>query len=243
MKTRERLFFPDLWRAFAVIAMIGFHTLFLGWFLYHWPILVTSGPLRWLGWLAGGSFLFLAGWSAWLRQSGEERFRQHHFEQAWEHCAHLGFWAFIITSVTMVVIPQAPVWWGILHCLAVSLLVAHILLAIRMRWLAVFTGFTAIVVGLFMPKEVGSIWTLPVGFPPTGFSSIDYYPLLPFGGIVLLSAGLGPFLTRLTAGMEPTLAVNWPGKAVFLWIGRHSLFVYLVHVPIIAGLLWLWHQV
>lgn len=238
MKNRERLFFPDIWRALAVLTMIGFHTLFIGWFLYQWPINVSSGPLRWIGWAAGGSFLFLAGWSAWLRQRNHVN-RHEEFELAWHHCAQIGFWAFIITAVTMVLLPASPVWWGILHCLAVSLLIAHILLGLRLRWIAAFTGFTAMVIGIFMPKIVGTILTMPLGMPPAGFSSIDYYPLLPFGGIVLFSAGLGPLWTKLTEPLEPALASPWPGKSVLLWIGRKSLFVYIVHIPILLGVLWL----
>ena len=64
----------------------------------------------------------------------------------------------------------------------------------------------------------------------------DYVPLFPWTGVLLIGIPLGHALARRGAdalvrlGHAPTLLP---------WLGRHSLAVYLVHQPLLVGLLWL----
>ena len=65
----------------------------------------------------------------------------------------------------------------------------------------------------------------------------DYVPLLPWFGVVLVGIGIGNWLTqrRLTAMQRMSRdSPRW-----LIWLGRHSLLVYMVHQPIMIAALWL----
>jgi uncharacterized membrane protein len=71
--------------------------------------------------------------------------------------------------------------------------------------------------------------TAALGFPPAGFLSSDYFPLIPWLFLFLC----GYFLYRLREGRWqefPPLHWRVPGLD---WLGRHSLTVYLLHQPIL----------
>ena len=71
-------------------------------------------------------------------------------------------------------------------------------------------------------------WLVPFGFGMEGFSSIDYYPVFPWIFIFLIGALYGEWLRTHRV---PTLfhTVHLPFLST---IGRHTLFLYLVHQPI-----------
>jgi len=68
--------------------------------------------------------------------------------------------------------------------------------------------------------------------PPTE----DYVPLFPWAGVLFLGIPAGHALLRTQGRLLAPLA-RLP-RAIAL-LGRHSLLVYLVHQPLLLGLLWL----
>lgn len=107
------------------------------------------------------------------------------------------------------------------------------------------------VVGITLPLnswDFVSIWTVslpswlyetsflfPLGFPGPGFTSSDYFPLLPYGFV--FAAGL--FLGKLAKqGCLPAWVWRDPFPPLS-WLGRHSMAVYLLHQPILLALVWL----
>jgi uncharacterized membrane protein len=80
-------------------------------------------------------------------------------------------------------------------------------------------------------------WLLPLGLMPQHFRTADYFPLLPWFGIFLIGICAGNtfyrdgerrFSLRLTA-----TRITRP----LAFIGRNSLLIYLVHQPVIIGIL------
>ena len=70
------------------------------------------------------------------------------------------------------------------------------------------------------------------GFPQRGFYSTDYFPLIPWVFLFLT----GFYVYQLIG--EKVLSIRWKGIAPLNWIGRHALEIYVVHQPVIYGLLW-----
>lgn len=70
------------------------------------------------------------------------------------------------------------------------------------------------------------------GFAPRGFYSSDYFPLLPW--VFLFWAGVFLHWALGRHRMEPLRRSVCPGTGV---LGRHSLVAYLLHQPVIYGLL------
>lgn len=72
------------------------------------------------------------------------------------------------------------------------------------------------------------------GFPPRDFYSADYFPLIPWWGLFGFAAALGALW--LKKGSVPDLLKK---DAPFLrTLGRKSLWIYLLHQPVIMGVLW-----
>ena len=69
--------------------------------------------------------------------------------------------------------------------------------------------------------------------------TLDWRPLLPWAGVVLLGLGAAQAAAPRLAGWRWTAwrPLRWPGRAT-AFAGRHSLIIYLVHQPILFGLLW-----
>lgn len=237
MKSSERLLLPDIWRGAALLGMILFHTIFIGWLLFEWsiPFQIQSGVGRVISHIVGVSFLSVAGWSAWLKWNHRP---DQKLAPALKKVSLIFAWAIIITLVTLIAFPAAPIWWGVLHCLAVALFVTHVFLSRKMFNQLVCLGTITLLIGIFREFIPGSLFTIPLGFPPVNFATLDYYPLLPYAGVVWIAAGMGKFITAQLEKYEQPLSHNWPGKKQLLWLGQHSLLVYVGHVPVLVAVLW-----
>lgn len=67
---------------------------------------------------------------------------------------------------------------------------------------------------------------------------VDYFPLLPWFGVVLIGIWLGN--TAYSNGARRFRLPNWQVPALTFplgWLGRHSLTIYLIHQPLLFALL------
>ena len=128
--------------------------------------------------------------------------------------------------------------FGILHVIGVSVILAYPLLEYRLPNL--FLGLSLIAIGAYMMvRDVSSEspWLLPLGVVPEGMIMPDYRPLLPWFGVVLLGLFAGKVVYG--GGKRPAgLAQRTPAVArPLVPLGRNSLFIYLVHQPILVAVL------
>ncbi len=90
-----------------------------------------------------------------------------------------------------------------------------------------------LVSSLLFQTRSGSWWLLPLGFPPQGLVMMDYLPLIPWLGFFLIGAAVGrlryPDKATRFPGVSPRLLAR---LSPILWIGRHSLLVYVLHQPL-----------
>lgn len=148
--------------------------------------------------------------------------------------------AVLISLVTGVLLPALgieglQIWFGILHLFGLSMLLYGLFTALP-RWTAALTAAVLFVLYLSMTATLGSGWSNALlstmaGLPTRGFFSADYYPLFPYFLLFLAGTFLGPAVRdhRL-----PTWFYTLRLRPVE-WVGRHSLWVYLVHQPLIFG--------
>lgn len=138
------------------------------------------------------------------------------FGKLWHHLLHGGVHRGGCTHPS--VTPKLPGSWGIAVCLVLFALTWGI------------------------PKAVYPLPYLAwLGFPGPGFVSGDYYPLIPFVFMYLTG-----FFTAQAAQASSLEAPAWayanpiPALAV---LGRHALPFYLLHQPVILGVLELVYSV
>ena len=216
----------DAARGGAVVAMVLYH---LSWDLNHfgWLTLNLFASPAWLAARAGilSAFLFLAGVSLVLSTRGG-RMDRRRFGRRW---ALLAAAAAAITAVSLAVFPQSPILFGVLHHLAVGSLLGLAFL----RLPAAVTALAGVAV-LALPQWMGfplfdSPWLSWVGLVTHEPDANDYVPLFPWFGVLLLGMAAGRLWGERAGGGAP---------ASLAWLGRHSLPVYLIHQPVLFGLLW-----
>jgi len=228
-----RLLEVDAFRGLAVCAMVAFHFAFALYFLKGFAVNVFSGFWLWLGLLAGTSFVFLAGVSLSLSFSRGRNFA--HFLRRGAGILALGIF---ITIATFIAFPQDAVIFGILHLIGASIILSFPFL--RFKALNIVLGAFLIAAGLALRHAVFSFpWLLPFGFFPQGLSTLDYYPLLPWLGVVLLGIAAGNFLYPKGKRAFKIPEIDLPPARFLAFLGRHSLLVYFAEFPIIYAIVWL----
>ena len=221
----------DALRGIAIVAMAIYHFCF---------------DLRYFGvtrsdfehdpyWLAArtailSSFLLIAGISMVIaRQSARS-------DASWlRRAAVIAGAAVLVSAASYAMFPRSYIWFGVLHAIAVSLVVARPWVDRPLAAAAVGAALVAAGLALSHPafdnRALG--W---LGFMTTKPVTEDYVPLFPWTGVLLIGIAVGHWLLR--ARFAP-LAPLRHAPAALLWLGRHSLIIYLVHQPLLIGLLWI----
>lgn len=210
-------------------------------------------------------YLFRQDW-AWYRSFGAHLWQQSicwTFILLSGYCFHLGHHRLrrgllslgggaLVSAVSQVA--GSPIHWGVLTLLGAAALLT-IPLDRLLRRLPARAGLAGSFCLFFLLREVNqgylgfegaALLTLPadwyqnsltalLGFPGPDFFSADYFSLLPW----LFLFWTGYFLYRLRPEGE--------GRELRLplvtTLGRHSLVAYLLHQPLIYGVLWMFARV
>lgn len=130
------------------------------------------------------------------------------------------------------------IWFGVLHCLGTCMLLWPLLRKLPTALMAVAAA-VIIAVGLYWYNNVtvDFSWLIPLGLTPKGFVSSDYFPLLPNLGYFLAGAVLGRTLYRKKESLLPHADTRNFILRGLCFCGRQSLLIYLLHQPILTGLL------
>lgn len=130
------------------------------------------------------------------------------------------------------------IYFGVLHCLGVCMLLWPVFRKCP-NWLLAVLGTAMIAGGLYLVEKVStdSFWLVPLGIPCYGFASSDYFPLLPNLGYFLVGAVLGRTCYRKKESLLPQVNDRTPILRFLCWCGRKSLWIYLLHQPILAAII------
>jgi uncharacterized membrane protein len=217
----------DALRGVAILAMVVYHLCFdLRYFgVARWDF---EHDIRWLAarTLILSSFLLIAGISAALAR------RDPAADARWpRHVAVIGGAALLVTAASAMMFPRSFIWFGVLHAIALSLLLARPLID-RPR-AAVAAGVIVIAAGVMLSSQHFDNRMLGwLGFMTGKPMTEDYVPLFPWSGVLFLGIAAGHALVASNFAMLAPLA-RMPRALRFL--GRHSLAVYLVHQPLLLG--------
>ena len=125
------------------------------------------------------------------------------------------------------------IYMGVLQCLGLCMMLWPLFRRCLDRGL-VALGLAMMIAGWYLRTQAFPFWLLtPLGFAPYGFTSSDYFPLLPNFGYFLLGAVVGK---RAYAGRKSLFPRETPPLGLFRWLGRHSLMIYLLHQPVLAAI-------
>lgn len=163
----------------------------------------------------------------------------------------------VVSLATVIAMPSQTVRWGVLFLLGAAPLITRLL----QRFLealppaggllgsaALFfvlrniqygsLGFEGLVLAHLPQSWYSTPWLSFLGLPGPGFSSSDYFPLLPW--LALYWVGFFAWRCLLpalgqNAKLRRVLSIKLPLLGL---IGRHTLLVYMLHQPVTYGLLW-----
>jgi uncharacterized membrane protein len=235
----ERLWEIDALRGVAIIMMVIYHLLWDLSSLGGYDIAMRSG--FWGVWqnVTASLFTGLVGVSMTLSYARARAGQPG--GSLWPMFARRGLfvfsWGMVISVVTYLALgPSAFVRFGILHLIGFSIVIAYPLL--RFRWLNLALGVGVIALApVFASLSIDTPWLEWLAATPG--HGVDYAPLIPWFGRVLIGIFIGNTLYR---GGERRFTFDLPfqnnGLVTLLRLmGQNSLLIYLLHQPILLATL------
>ncbi len=224
----ERLPVLDLIRGIGIVLMIFFHVCFdLKTFASTPPKFVTQMPAWFWNYfpeMIGTIFFFCLGASARLanesKDSGQKTLRRF---------LVLSTISIGITAGTAVFTPALTIYFGVIHCMAICVLLMAPLL--NKPYLSLYLGVLSILAGVWMRSQTFSFsYLFWMGFySEAGPMGGDNYPLFPWIGVALCGVSVASFYHQAARKFP---ADSWLLKPLRK-LGQHSLLIYLLHQPLL----------
>ena len=247
----KRVGLMDEVRGLLIILMVIYHTLFtLSYTIAPRLYTLIENPVVYiLRDIGAGLFILICGASCLYSRNNFRR-------------GMLTFLAGVVITVVTVFWQggNMQILWGILHFLGLSLILYDLLekpiLKIKWWWgLPVFAVLFVLTYGLNDPYGYGYVgvpfvpalqfpfqmhlshihYLFPLGITYPSFSSMDYFPLLPWFFIFLIGTFYGK---RLKCGRANGFVYKTHFKPL-AFVGRHTLIIYLLHQPVLYGIIYL----
>ena len=175
-------------------------------------------------------FLFCAGLGqAVALQQGQG------WPRFWRRWAQVAGCAVLVSLGSSLMFPRSWISFGILHGIAVMLVLARLLAPLRSGlWIA---GWVALLLPQFVQLAFfDTRWTNWVGLVTHKPVTEDYAPVLPWLGVMLWGLAAGRWgLEKRRAWFTGALPA---GLGPLATLGRWSLSFYMLHQPVLIGLLW-----
>lgn len=240
---KERYYLIDVLRGLALVNMVLYH------FSYDVFVIYGQNP-RWLYfpavfvWQQGicWSFILISGFSWRLGKKGNLR-----------RGLYLNGIGLLITAVTGLAIPDETIFFGILNFIGCAVLLTILFSKAGEKIPPLLgTGICLIFFAATYPIQRGylqlggEVLKLPerlysgplaiLGFPGPDFYSSDYFPILPWIFLYWTGWFLYPVLMK-NRGVRKILSFRIP---LLSDIGRKTIWVYILHQPILMGICIVW---
>lgn len=241
--TAKRLWLPDVLRGAALVNMLAYHALYDWVYVFGhtggWYDIWSPGCHIWQQYICW-SFILLSGFSFPLAR------------RPLKNGLVVAGCAVVLTVATVGFMPSESIWFGVLHLNAAAVLLTCLVrpwlqkcpAGLGLAVCAALFALTNQIPEGYLGFETLRLCALPgawyasnlfwLGLPDlTRFASADYFPLVPW----LFLFWCGYFLAGIWHPKRgPAPAPLRPLAAV----GRYTLWVYMLHQPVIYGALWLW---
>lgn len=218
---KARYHYIDCLRGIAVVLMVFYHAMYSITLYQILPLSTFENPImdgvqRYIAY----SFILVSGISSGFSKNNTKR------------GIKILLCAAVVTLSTYWFDPTFFVRFGVLHFLGAATLLIGVV-----PWLRRVKVHPLWFFGLFflwqmvMPARYGVGGLAWLGFPSSHFSSSDYYPIFPWLFLYLAGVQLSRWV-----GRAPKPLRQWKCPPLE-WIGTHALVIYLLHQPIIVGII------
>lgn len=181
-----RYYEVDTLRGIALLCMIMYHTLFCLYFFTDFvpwfdPAVHSGVPIA-------ACFIGIAGLSLVLAKAKPKKYLVRGLE-----LVGLGL---CITLVTWFFYPSGFVVFGVLSLIGLGTILSIPFVSEKVKWFVpAACGLVVVLLNLIVSKMYLSIpYLIPLGFKIYGFSTLDYEPLIPWFGVMLIGIAIGKLL-------------------------------------------------
>jgi uncharacterized membrane protein len=233
-----RLPVVDLARGLAIVQMVVYHFIYdltyFGWL--HFVMTEEAGWVAWRNAIVS-QFLLVCGVGIGL---GDAAGRSG--ARFWRRWRQIAAAAALVSLASALLFGPRLIWFGILHFVAVALLLARLLPAPGPLNLAI--GAALLALGLSVhDARFDPPWLSWIGLVADKPATEDYVPLLPWFGVVATGIGLAWLWRQRNFALPPSWQrLDSAPARTLRWLGQWPLTIYLVHQPIMMGVLYLVHD-
>ena len=223
-----RFWIIDSLKGLAIVLVIFFHGIFdLGYFAH---LAINSDSFFWVGRIGALLFIILSGLCLAICYE-----KKYPLSSLLKRSGLLFILGICITLVTHFFLGEGTILFGILHFLAVAPLIVYWLLPFLLTALGILS-----ILASYLSIQVSHSYLIWLGISPPFFYSLDYFPLIPWLGIYIVGVLLG--LRLYENGRQQVVLPDLSQYSVFrpfTFLGRHTLLLYMLHQPLLVGLMYL----
>lgn len=244
---KQRLHLIDSLRGITIISMIGYH---FAWDLVYLFLI----PIPWLNALSGYLWQQSICWSFILISGFCWSFCKKPFKRG----MIVFFFGAVITFITVTFLPEDAIIYGVLTFLGSAMILLAIIRPLicrippipgclcsfaiflwikKINWKFIGWGRFTVSLGDCLYRDN---LTTYLGFPKPGFFSTDYFSLFPWIFLYLTGFFLYRIYKDYVMENERSLSFLYWQEPCLSFLGRHSLFIYLLHQPILYGIYLIW---
>jgi uncharacterized membrane protein len=229
----KRLWEIDALRGIAVVMMIMFHVL---WALNYFGFInfpqVNGAFWRGFAFATLAIFVFIVGVSLTLSYSRIRKTKENYVLRYLKRGLSIFGCGMIITLLTYIWYRDIFVYFGVLHLIGIGIILAIPFLKFKKINLAI--GTILVILGIVLYQIIlNTPMFMILGLKYYGLKTLDYTPLLPWFGVILLGIFFGN--TFYPNGKRTFKVPEIPLKEFFALLGRHSLLIYFLHAVLLFG--------
>ena len=239
---KERYHLLDALRGFSLLNMLAFHFLYDVYVVCGLDVLWPGYPgiVAWERFICI-TFILISGTSL--------NFSSHPYRRG----LIINACGLVITLVTWIAVPDQIILFGVLNFIGCAMMLTQLMrrllekinpflgLAAGILLFGFFYGLPRGFVGFFnieLAQVSAVFYSVPplavIGLPAPGFFSTDYFPLLPW--LFLYIAGFFLWRAIVSLHWERFFTLRVP---VLDFIGRYTLWIYMIHQPVLMGIAYL----
>lgn len=166
-----------------------------------------------------------------------QKYKQYYWLHSIKRGATVFGFGFLITALTFIFFREKFIYFGILHLIGVSI-VLSIPFAGK-KYLNLILGATALALPLvYNLSNINQPLLVWLGFS-TPLPTLDYLPVFPWFGIVLIGLFFGNLFYKNAERIMNVMQPKHPAIDSLKLLGTNSLLIYLIHQAILFPLVYL----
>lgn len=222
MVERKRIYELDFLRTTAILLMIIYHIMVDLNMFFNVNIQFNKMPLRLVGLLSALLFIFISGICSTLSRNNVK------------NGIKVFLFGMILTVFTLIFFKEDVIVFGILHLLGFSIFISRYLNNLRTIYIFIISIFVFIVSLYINQININNNMFAPLGIVSHNFTTLDFYPILPYWGVFLLGSAFGKIVYK-----EKRSIIKLPYSQLISRMGKNSLLIYLIHQPTIMLILYI----